>query len=77
LTVANQIYLRFKAAGKALNKGDIAVVSGAEFHNYQVWRPLLTLSNTGSLIVATAGVDSGGVWLEDEAGASQANQVSR
>ncbi|GBE82311.1 Sulfide:quinone oxidoreductase, mitochondrial [Sparassis crispa] len=35
LTVANQIYSRFKAAGKPLNEGDIAVVDSAEFHYYQ------------------------------------------
>ena len=36
LTVANQIYDRFKAAGKPLNKDDIAVIDGADFHYYQV-----------------------------------------
>ncbi|EMD38532.1 hypothetical protein CERSUDRAFT_113712 [Gelatoporia subvermispora B] len=35
LTVANQIYNRFKAAGKALNKGDIAIVDAAQYHYYQ------------------------------------------
>ncbi|KAF9500905.1 FAD/NAD(P)-binding domain-containing protein [Pleurotus eryngii] len=35
LTVANQLYDRFKAAGKALNKGDIAIVDAAEYHYYQ------------------------------------------
>ena len=36
LSVANQIYDRFKAAGKPLNEGDIAIVDGAEYHYYQV-----------------------------------------
>lgn len=36
LTVANQIYKRFKAAGKPLNEGDIAIVDAAENHYYQV-----------------------------------------
>jgi eukaryotic sulfide quinone oxidoreductase len=36
ITIANQIYLRFKAAGKALNDGDVAVLDAADFHNYQV-----------------------------------------
>lgn len=36
LTVANQIYNRFKAAGTPLNKEDIAVVDAAEYHYYQV-----------------------------------------
>ncbi|KAL1672635.1 hypothetical protein EV122DRAFT_283790 [Schizophyllum commune] len=35
LSVANQIYDRFKAAGKPLNEGDIAIVDGAEYHYYQ------------------------------------------
>ncbi|KAI0798071.1 FAD/NAD-binding domain-containing protein [Abortiporus biennis] len=35
LTVANQIYNRFKSAGQPLNEGDIAVVDGAEWHYYQ------------------------------------------
>ncbi|KAF9464662.1 sulfide-quinone oxidoreductase [Collybia nuda] len=35
LSVANQIYDRFKAAGKPLNKGDVAIVDGAEHHYYQ------------------------------------------
>ncbi|KAL1947776.1 hypothetical protein VTO73DRAFT_13500 [Trametes versicolor] len=35
LTVANQIYNRFKSAGKALNKGDIAILDAAEYHYYQ------------------------------------------
>ena len=36
LTVASQIYNRFKAAGKPLNEGDIAIVDAAEYHFYQV-----------------------------------------
>jgi NADPH-dependent 2,4-dienoyl-CoA reductase/sulfur reductase-like enzyme len=32
---ANQIYNRFKAAGKALNAGDIAIIDPAEHHYYQ------------------------------------------
>ncbi|KAI0721698.1 FAD/NAD(P)-binding domain-containing protein [Cerioporus squamosus] len=35
LNVANQIYNRFKSAGKALNEGDIAVLDAAEYHYYQ------------------------------------------
>ncbi|KAF9053634.1 sulfide-quinone oxidoreductase [Hymenopellis radicata] len=35
LSVANQIYKRFKSAGKALNSGDVAVVDAAEYHYYQ------------------------------------------
>ncbi|KAJ3479192.1 hypothetical protein NLI96_g9234 [Meripilus lineatus] len=35
LTVANQIYNRFKSAGKALKEGDVAVIDPAEFHYYQ------------------------------------------
>lgn len=36
LSVANQIHDRFKAAGKPLNDGDVAIVDGAEYHYYQV-----------------------------------------
>ena len=36
LSVAHQIYNRFKAAGKPLNRGDVAIVDGAEYHYYQV-----------------------------------------
>ena len=36
LSVANQIYNRFLAAGKPLGHGDIAVLDAAEFHYYQV-----------------------------------------
>ena len=36
LNVANQIYNRFKSAGKALNEGDIAILDAAEYHYYQV-----------------------------------------
>ncbi|KAF7338328.1 Pyr-redox-2 domain-containing protein [Mycena venus] len=35
LSVANQIYNRFKAAGKALNPGDVAIVDPADNHYYQ------------------------------------------
>ncbi|EGN92476.1 hypothetical protein SERLA73DRAFT_191153 [Serpula lacrymans var. lacrymans S7.3] len=35
LNVANQIYDRFKAAGKQLNKGDVLVLDAAEYHYYQ------------------------------------------
>ena len=35
LAAANQIYNRFKAAGKALNAGDIAIIDPAEYHYYQ------------------------------------------
>ncbi|KAI0928755.1 hypothetical protein AcW1_005907 [Taiwanofungus camphoratus] len=44
LTVANQIYNRFKAAGTPLNKEDIAVVDAAEYHYYQ---PGWTLVGSG------------------------------
>lgn len=36
LTVANQIYDRFKTAGKPLNEADIVVVDAADYHYYQV-----------------------------------------
>lgn len=36
LTVANQIYRRFKAAGQSLNYGDIVVLDATKHHNYQV-----------------------------------------
>ena len=36
LTVANQIYNRFRAAGKPLNEADILVLDAAEYHYYQV-----------------------------------------
>ncbi|EGN93221.1 hypothetical protein SERLA73DRAFT_115948 [Serpula lacrymans var. lacrymans S7.3] len=35
LNIANQIYDRFKAAGKQLNKGDVLVLDAAEYHYYQ------------------------------------------
>ena len=35
LSVANQIYNRFKEAGTPLNKGDIAILDAAEDHFYQ------------------------------------------
>ncbi|KAF8229888.1 FAD/NAD(P)-binding domain-containing protein [Tricholoma matsutake] len=35
LSVAHQIYDRFKAAGKQLNEGDVAVVDNAKYHYYQ------------------------------------------
>ncbi|KAI0006234.1 FAD/NAD-P-binding domain-containing protein [Russula compacta] len=35
LSVAQQLYNRFEAAGKPLNAGDIAIVDAAEYHNYQ------------------------------------------
>jgi len=35
LAAANQIYNRFKAAGKSLNAGDIAIIDPAEYHYYQ------------------------------------------
>ena len=36
LTVASQIRDRFRAAGKALNEDDIAVLDAADYHFYQV-----------------------------------------
>ncbi|KAF8959048.1 hypothetical protein BDZ97DRAFT_1923194 [Flammula alnicola] len=44
LSVAQQIYNRFKAAGKPLADGDIAIVDGAENHYYQ---PGWTLVGSG------------------------------
>ncbi|EIW76249.1 sulfide-quinone oxidoreductase [Coniophora puteana RWD-64-598 SS2] len=44
LSVANQIYNRFKAAGKTLNNDDIAIIDAAEFHYYQ---PGWTLVGSG------------------------------
>ncbi|KAL0946942.1 hypothetical protein HGRIS_013101 [Hohenbuehelia grisea] len=35
LSVANQIYDRFKAAGKRLSRSDIAIIDAAEYHYYQ------------------------------------------
>ncbi|TFK29903.1 sulfide-quinone oxidoreductase [Coprinopsis marcescibilis] len=35
LSVANQVYDRFKSEGKSLNKDDIAVVDAADYHYYQ------------------------------------------
>jgi sulfide:quinone oxidoreductase len=35
LSVANQIYYRFKEAGTPLNKDDIAIIDAAEDHFYQ------------------------------------------
>ncbi|KAJ6496638.1 hypothetical protein C8R47DRAFT_1114910 [Mycena vitilis] len=35
LSVANQIYDRFRAAGKPLNPGDVAIIDPAENHYYQ------------------------------------------
>jgi sulfide:quinone oxidoreductase len=39
LSVSNQIFNKFKAQGKALNAGDVAVVDAAQYHHYQVWSP--------------------------------------
>jgi hypothetical protein len=36
LSVAQQLYNRFQAAGKPLKAGDIGIVDAAEYHNYQV-----------------------------------------
>ena len=36
LSVAQQLYDRFGAAGKPLKAGDIAIVDAAEYHYYQV-----------------------------------------
>ncbi|KIY50900.1 FAD/NAD(P)-binding domain-containing protein [Fistulina hepatica ATCC 64428] len=44
LSVANQIYNRFKLAGKALNDGDVAVMDAATEHYYQ---PGWTLVGSG------------------------------
>lgn len=35
LTIANQIYRRFKAANQSLNSGDIVVLDAAQYHDYQ------------------------------------------
>ncbi|CAE6416834.1 unnamed protein product [Rhizoctonia solani] len=44
LSVANQIYNRFKKGGQSLGDGDVAVVDGAEWHHYQ---PGWTLVGSG------------------------------
>ncbi|KAF8628364.1 hypothetical protein AX15_003899 [Amanita polypyramis BW_CC] len=44
LSVAHQIYDRFQAAGKPLRPGDIAIVDGAKYHDYQ---PGWTLVGSG------------------------------
>ncbi|KAK7467116.1 hypothetical protein VKT23_004175 [Stygiomarasmius scandens] len=44
LSVANQLYNRFEAAGKTLNSGDIAIIDAAEYHYYQ---PGWTLVGSG------------------------------
>ena len=36
LSVSNQIFNKFKAEGKALNAGDVAIVDAAQYHHYQV-----------------------------------------
>jgi len=36
LNSANQIYDRFKSAGKTLKDGDVAIVDATESHYYQV-----------------------------------------
>ncbi|KAK2466953.1 hypothetical protein APHAL10511_001211 [Amanita phalloides] len=46
LSVAHQIYNRFKAAGKSLSAGDIAIVDGTKNHDYQ---PGWTLVGSGLL----------------------------
>ncbi len=53
LTVANQIFDRFRSAGKALNPKDIAILDAAEFHYYQV-RVMCFVSHLLSLIRFTA-----------------------
>ncbi|KAI0064601.1 FAD/NAD-P-binding domain-containing protein [Artomyces pyxidatus] len=35
LSVAQQLYNKFKSAGKSLDDGDIAIVDAAEYHHYQ------------------------------------------
>lgn len=45
LTVANQVYNRFKEAGKALNDGDIAILDAADYHHYQVSSETLRIHN--------------------------------
>ncbi|KAF8960508.1 hypothetical protein BDZ97DRAFT_1665663 [Flammula alnicola] len=42
ITVASQIYNRFKQAGKALNPGDIAIVDANQYHYYQVCSTLVS-----------------------------------
>jgi sulfide:quinone oxidoreductase len=44
LAAANQIYNRFKTAGKRLSPGDVAIVDAAEYHYYQVRFEALTFS---------------------------------
>ena len=62
MTVANQIYNRFKAAGKPLNPGDVGIMDAADYHYYQVsTRHLLRyksreqLLNMVSAIISLAG----------------------
>lgn len=56
LSVANQIHDRFKAAGKPLNEGDVAIVDGAEYHYYQVCS-FLSVSYTLYLLHSTHSLD--------------------
>ncbi|KAG2084448.1 sulfide-quinone oxidoreductase [Suillus cothurnatus] len=47
LTAANQIYNRFKAAGKPLNAGDVGVLDAADYHYYQPNVSFRTLVGSG------------------------------
>ncbi|KAK0228501.1 sulfide-quinone oxidoreductase [Armillaria fumosa] len=47
LSVANQVYNRFKSAGKPLNSGDVAIIDPAEFHYYQCLTSTRTLVGAG------------------------------
>ncbi|KAK0197149.1 sulfide-quinone oxidoreductase [Armillaria mellea] len=47
LSVANQVYNRFKSAGKPLNSGDVAIIDSAEFHYYQCLTSTRTLVGAG------------------------------
>jgi hypothetical protein len=51
LSVAQQLYDRFGAAGKPLKAGDIAIVDAAEYHHYQVC-PVVPLFDRPSILSA-------------------------
>jgi len=56
LNSANQIYNRFKSAGKTLNDGDVAVVDAAESHYYQVRSYMIRYYITFVDIISSAGM---------------------
>lgn len=60
LTVANQIYNRFKAAGTPLNEGDIAVLDANDYHYYQVRTSRLSRCADAETWSLLARLDAGG-----------------